>query len=216
MPYELLFDLDGTLIDSSASILATFAAVLQQHRLAPVVSLDQRLIGPPLRATIEKLTGISDAAILDSLTDTFKRIYDTDGFRSTTAFPGVNAALQCLCDSGVGLTIVTNKREVPTRRIMELLGWQDVFNAAYSLDAFSDAAANKAELVRLIIGERKIDISRAAMVGDTREDMKAAIKNGLFFFGAAWGYGRLVSDDVPGEARVLGSPAEMGCIFKAA
>lgn len=213
MSYDLLFDLDGTLIDSSSGILATFSAVLHKHGLTPIAPLDRRLIGPPLRQTVEKLTGISDAATLDSLVETFKSIYDAEGFRDTRVFPGIQAALKNLRDSGVRLTIVTNKRAVPTRRIVDLLGWQHVFDAVHSLDAFVGAASNKTELVRLVLEARETNVSRAAMIGDTMEDMTAALENKLLFLGASWGYGGLAFRDQPGSARMLAAPADIGLIL---
>ena len=52
MPPDILFDLDGTLIDSSPGILASFGRVLAAHGLEPLVPLDASLIGPPLAETL--------------------------------------------------------------------------------------------------------------------------------------------------------------------
>ena len=59
---DILFDLDGTLIDSSPGILASFARVLAARGLAPVVALDPSIIGPPLADTLRRISGIGDEA----------------------------------------------------------------------------------------------------------------------------------------------------------
>lgn len=215
MTTHLLFDFDGTLIDSSKSILATFESVLEQHRLPNVVPLNHRLIGPPLRSTLEKLTGISDPTTLDSLTESFKRIYDDQGFRKTATFPGVEESLRRLSAAKHELIIVTNKRTTPTLKILDFFGWSELFQAVYPLDKYSGKLKNKNELVRWIIAERSLDIDRAAMIGDTMEDMAAAVDNGLYFFGATWGYGSLNASAGSRRVKMLASPSDLGSIQEA-
>ena len=62
MPYDILFDLDGTLIDSSPGILASFERVLAAHGMRAAVPLEASLIGPPLAVTLRQVSGIEDEA----------------------------------------------------------------------------------------------------------------------------------------------------------
>ena len=78
MPTDILFDLDGTLIDSSPGILASFARVLEANGLAPAVPLEASLIGPPLAVTLRQVSGVRDEALLARLVDAFKADYDAE------------------------------------------------------------------------------------------------------------------------------------------
>lgn len=188
---DILFDLDGTLIDSSPGILASFARVLAAHGLAPVVALDPSIIGPPLADTLRTLSGIGDETLLAALADDFKRDYDAAGYRETTLYPGVAEGLAVLAAAGTRLFIVTNKRMRPTRKILDHLGIAGHFTGVHSRDETTPAAASKAAVVRRVIADRAVERRHAVFVGDSNEDAAAARKNGLRFAHAAWGYGHV-------------------------
>lgn len=189
----LLFDLDGTLIDSAPSILASMAQALAAHGLAPAVPLDKTLIGPPLRSALQTLSGSSDQDTLDRLAEAFRSNYDSTGYCATAPFPGVTSALRKLHRAGHPMYVVTNKRATPTRRILEHLEWHHFFAAVRTLDTCEPAASGKPEVVRRLIADTGIDTRRALLVGDTAEDANSALGNGLAFAHATWGYGVLGS-----------------------
>ncbi|MDR2239362.1 MAG: HAD hydrolase-like protein [Zoogloeaceae bacterium] len=189
MNRDILFDLDGTLIDSSPGILASFARVLAQHGVTPTAPLEAGLIGPPLIETLRKVCGIDDEARLRRLADAFKADYDTEGCRATPAFPGVAAGLAQLADAGARLYIVTNKRGVPTRRILQTLDLARHFTGIHTRDETDPPAPSKAVLTARLISHYRIDPARACFVGDTHEDADAARQNALPFIHAAYGYG---------------------------
>lgn len=192
MPPDILFDLDGTLIDSSPGILASFARVLAAHGLRPAVPLEASLIGPPLAVTLRQVSGLreeGDEALLGRLVEAFKADYDTAGYRATHAFSGVAEGLAQLAGAGARLFIVTNKRMVPTRRILEALGLAGCFAGIHTRDETQPMAPSKAAVARRIIAHYAIDPARAFFVGDSDEDAAAARENGLRFIHATYGYG---------------------------
>ena len=189
MPPDLLFDLDGTLIDSSAGILGSFERVLAMHGLAPAEPLTAALIGPPLAVTLRQVSGLADEARLARLAEAFKADYDSEGYRATTAFPGVADGLAQLAGAGSRLFIVTNKRLLPSRRILDALGLARHFAGIHSRDETEPPAPSKAAVTRRVIGQHRIDPARACFVGDSDEDAAAARENGLYFIHAAYGYG---------------------------
>lgn len=87
MSRALLFDLDGTLIDSSASILAALASALDREGRAPAALLDASLIGPPLRATLRQIAGSEEHDVIERLGGYFRENYDTVGYRQTQPYP---------------------------------------------------------------------------------------------------------------------------------
>ena len=189
MSADILFDLDGTLIDSSPGILASFGRVLAAHGLAPVVPLEASLIGPPLAVTLQQVSGIADEARLARLVEAFKQDYDTAGCLATKVFPDVAAGLAQLAAAGSRLFIVTNKRLVPTRRILEALGLAPFFAGIHTRDETEPMAPSKTVVTQRVVARYGIERSRAFFVGDSDEDATAARENGLAFIHAAYGYG---------------------------
>ncbi len=192
MPCDVLFDLDGTLIDSSPGILASFSRILAAHGLKPAVPLEASLIGPPLAATLRLISGLGDAgdeALLGRLAEAFKADYDTAGYRATEVFPGVAEGLARLSACGARLFVVTNKRMVPTCRILDALGLAHLFAGIHTRDETVPPAPSKSAVTRRVVALHGIDCGHAVFVGDSEEDAAAARENGLAFIHARYGYG---------------------------
>ena len=94
-----------------------------------------------------------------------------------------------LAAAGARLFIVTNKRLVPTRRILEALGLAHFFTGIHTRDESEPPAPSKSAVTHSVIARYAIDCDRACFVGDSQEDAAAARENGLAFIHAAWGYG---------------------------
>lgn len=192
-PQAILFDLDGTLIDSAPSILAGFARALEREGLQAAVPLAPSLIGPPLPKTLATLAGTTDPEVITRLASAYREAYDGGGYRQTAVYPGVPAMLQTLATQRIALHIVTNKRIAPTRLILDHLGWTRWFQGIYALDALEPAAPHKSALVSAVMQRESLVQTHTWMVGDSAEDRSAAESNGLRFFSATWGYGTAVS-----------------------
>jgi phosphoglycolate phosphatase len=193
-PAAILFDFDGTLIDSAPSILASFAAALQHTGLKAAVPLTPSLIGPPLLTTVGTLLGTDDEPTRQRFAAAFREQYDLAGYRHTVAYDGVPALLEGLHEAGIHLYIVTNKRIAPTRRILAHLRWEHWFRGVYALDALQPPAPNKKSLVHDVLQREALRAADTWMVGDSGEDQSSAEGNALRFFAACWGYGQALGD----------------------
>lgn len=193
---EIIFDLDGTLIDSAPSILECFKRVLASNSIEPLYPLNSDLIGPPLIQTLSRLTGIHDLTDLSKLAEDFKAHYDFGGYKSTLAFHGVSELLQECSASRFGLHIATNKRLIPTTLILEHLGWTQYFKSIYALDSSTPSFSSKAVMLSKLLENERINPKSAIYVGDRAEDNQSATENDLKFLGASWGYQdeKLLSD----------------------
>lgn len=203
---DIVFDLDGTLIDSAASILASMQAAFDQAGITPARPLTPALIGPPLAQTLRALLPDTDAVqVLPDLVEGFKRHYDASGYQKSQVYPGVQDMLQALGRMPVRLHIATNKRIAATRRIVAYLGWERFFAGVYALDACTPALPHKTAMLQRL---RQMMADAAPLyVGDRAEDAEAARASGMSFFWATWGYGG--SDvQVPPECR-LQAPAQL-------
>ena len=85
---HVLFDLDGTLIDSAPAILASYREAFAAAGRTPVMPIDAGIVGPPLLETLEMLTGSTEPALIAELAAHFKASYDTTGYRQTAAYDG--------------------------------------------------------------------------------------------------------------------------------
>ena len=207
---QVVFDLDGTLIDSAPSILASLAATLASHGIKPEKSLDPSIIGPPLRETLIRLTGSDEPTLLDSLTATFKSEYDTIGYKATTAFPGVRELLEELAQRNIAIIIATNKRLSPTGLILEYLGWSKLFRRVYALDCIEPPFSNKAKLLAQVLQDVGLTPRQVAYVGDKLEDGLAADENSIPFFSANWGYGAWRAGEIRSAGwRALRQPGDL-------
>lgn len=202
----IIFDLDGTLIDSAPGILGAFAHAFSTCGLEPVVPLTSTVIGPPLRDTLRYLTGVADAHVLDQLTTAFKAYYDSAGYLETQPFPGVETMLVALASAGLDLHIATNKRAFPTQRILMHLGWNIFFKRVYALDSFNPPLPSKATLLARLLTDADLDTAQCAYVGDRQEDGLAARANHLRFYWAAWGFGAVPNPDEAVEGILLQHP----------
>lgn len=185
---NIIFDLDGTLIDSAPSILESFRLTLESNEIIPLFPLDNSLIGPPLLQTLMALTGTDNQVVLSKLSEEFKAHYDLGGYRSTKAFAGISQLLDQCQNAGFHLHIATNKRISPTLLILELFGWKNLFSSVYATDSRAPGYVNKSEMIAHLLQAEKCDVHSAIYVGDRMEDLISARENNLDFVGALWGY----------------------------
>lgn len=209
---NIIFDLDGTLIDSSPSILQCMQAAIEAAGLHPVRPIDQSVIGPPLMQTLADLTGLDDARELQCLAAHFKAHYDTQGYMATDIYPGIESLLQQLSASKVPMSIATNKRYEPTVKILSHVGWSDYFHEVGALDGPGRNCRNKAELIASLIAGSDARHEGFCYIGDKWEDGEASSANGIPFIAAAWGYGDW-SGKRPDEWCLCNTPDDLAALF---
>ncbi len=205
---HLIFDFDGTLIDSSPAILATLGLVLQGRGIAPARAPSIDLIGPPLLATLQACTGIADKKMLEALAGDFRNRYDSEGIYATQAYADVATVLQQLQSSGSRLHLATNKRLRPTLLLLEHFGWTPWFKSVYCVDSRTPPYPSKGEMLLAQLQEQKLVAGDTIYIGDTAHDEKAAAHAGLRFLVAGWGYG-VGEQAVSARSRVLHSAREL-------
>jgi phosphoglycolate phosphatase len=206
---HILFDLDGTLIDSAPAILASFRNAFAQSGITPACSIDESIIGPPLTETLQSLAGSQDPALIARLAEAFKASYDTAGYKATAAFAGVGDLLTELASAGLTLSIATNKRIHPTRLILDHLGWRDHFAHVYALDLFPARLPDKAAMIGRLLADQAIPREAAIYIGDRSEDGESADANKLPFIAVTWGYGSLQAEEMRAGWRMAPRPERL-------
>ena len=184
----IIFDLDGTLINSANSILNSLQVAFNEVGISPIQPLTSDLVGPPLQDIISKLLCASDVNSMPNIAAAFKRHYDETGYVYAKAYDGISVVLESLKTMQLKLFIATNKRSIPTKKIIGLTGWNSFFSGIYSLDTFHPALPNKSILLENILYSLNISSKEVIYIGDRAEDYDAARSVGCNFILAEWGY----------------------------
>ena len=188
----LVFDLDGTLVDSAPDLIASTNHVLDHLGLPRVDAASLRpFVGHGAKHMIEKAIGpgcekLSEAE-REELLQRYLDFYSANIATGSRPFDGVIAALQKLRAEGVRLAVCTNKMEGMSRRLLDALDMTHYFTAIAGRDTFPVSKPDPGAVLGAIAlagGER----SRAIMVGDTNVDIAAAKAAGVPVIGVSFGY----------------------------
>lgn len=187
----ILFDLDGTIVDSAPGITSSLAHVFEELGL-PVPSPAELLayVGPPILDSFRDLAGFSREESENALA-IYRLHYLATGVFDATVYPGVPEVLRSIHESGMPLSLATSKPETPARIILEhygLLQYFDIVTGA-SEDEVRSAKADVVEeaLARLVAFGA--DTSRPIMVGDRSHDVHGAAAHDVPTIFVEWGYG---------------------------
>ncbi|HBY09366.1 MAG TPA: hypothetical protein DEH22_16890 [Chloroflexi bacterium] len=188
---HLIFDLDGTLVDSRPGILKSLKTAVQ--RTLPEINLElfNFKIGPPVREMLRiGLKTVSEAE-LDSLEAAFRVAYDGGDWKLTVVYPDVVETLVELTLRGISCYVVTNKPAQASTRILTRLGLAPYFDEVLSPDSRQPKFSNKAEMLGKLLEDRAITVNQASYAGDSVDDFYAAEQCGIGFIGIEYGYGNI-------------------------
>ena len=191
-PYTaVLFDLDGTIVDSAPGITATLAKTFEAMGL-PVPSPAELLayVGPPILDSFRDLAGF-DRATADRALDIYRPLYRETGVYDATVYPGLARVLQTISESGLPLSLATSKPETPAKMVLDhydLSRWFDELTGASDDEVRSAKADVVAEALRRL-AEDGADLSRPVMVGDRSHDIHGAAEHEVPTIFVTWGYG---------------------------
>ncbi len=191
LPQCVLFDQDGTLLDSIPGIAYSVAAAFRAAGLPePMVDL-RRLIGPPIRTILSGAARTDDPVLLDTLERGFRASYDTEGWRKTPCFPDVSGVLASMRGAGHRLFIVSNKPRQVSCKILEMQGIAGHFDQIYTRDSIAPPYASKAGMLQALLTDHGLAAKDCVMVGDTMEDAGAAALHKISFIFMEHGYGEI-------------------------
>jgi phosphoglycolate phosphatase len=200
-PHDAIFDLDGTLVDSSPGIAWSVEQALAECGLPPL-SVDLKpLIGPPIRSILATVAGLADAASLDLLERVFRMSYDAAGWRKSACYRGAPEMLGRLRSGGIGLWVVTNKPLRATRRILRELRIDTFFDDIVCPDSRTPAYDSKAEALVDLLRRHGLSCTECLLAGDTLEDCHAAVAAGVTCALVPHGYGPALPSSLPDNCR---------------
>jgi phosphoglycolate phosphatase len=188
----LVFDLDGTLVDTAPDLISALNFILQREGM-PAVPLRQArtMIGAGARRLLERgleLDGrTTTTADIDRLTADFIDYYAAHIADASRPFDGLEAALDDLAAAGYRLAVCTNKLEWLSKRLLDQLGLSARFSAICGADTFGVSKPDPA-ILRETVARAGGQLSSAIMVGDAGPDVGVARRAGIPVIGVEFGY----------------------------
>ena len=207
---SILFDLDGTLVDSGEGILKCAELALRHFDL-PIPSPDEMrtFVGPPLRDSFQRFGCTPEQA--EEAVAVYRSRYTTVGKFELFIYPGIRELLETLHSAGCRLYVATSKPETVSREILQHLGLAPYFT--YIAGADQDKhRSTKSEVIAYLLAQVG-SLDGALMVGDTAFDVIGAAEHGIPCAGVSWGYGKVEEMEAANAACIVHSTEELSAFI---
>lgn len=185
----VLFDLDGTISDSSEGITKAVQKSLSEMGIEVQDRGElYKFIGPPLSYSYSKFFGFDDAQCEEAIRR-YRAYYSVKGLYENTPYAGIEDLLKKIKASGRKVAVTTSKPDKFTIQILEHFGFLDLFDfvACASMD---ESRNKKHEVVEYCLAQMGItDKREVVLVGDTRFDAEGAARVGIDCIGVLYGFG---------------------------
>lgn len=181
---NIIFDLDGTLIDSSRDIMDCLKQAYSMANVKEGLTISKKIMGPPIREMIKKITPDLSDKDINGIVQNFRSLYDNSDLHKTTAYEGVHDLLKSLKDNKRELFLITNKPSLPTKKILDTLK----LNYFRDIVTYDLTGADKGMMIRALIEKWNLERPQTVMVGDSTADIIAAKDNNILSVGILYGY----------------------------
>ena len=188
MKYKLvIFDLDGTIADTSPGILNSIRYTQKKMKL-PEISLEKMYthIGPPMAESYNRNFGLTGEK-LNQAVGYHKEYAIKQGYKELKLYDGIVDLLVCLRQNRIKTAVATLKAHSTTIKIFENLGIIDKFDIIKGVDAINPRT--KAQLLDDCITESKFDKRETVLIGDSKYDAIGAESVGIDFIAVTYGFG---------------------------
>jgi phosphoglycolate phosphatase len=192
LPRTLVFDLDGTLVDTAPDLIAALNFVLDREGMAPLpLHKARNMIGAGARKMLERGLEVDgrniSASDLDRLTRDFIDYYADHIADASRPFDGLEAVLDDLQGQGFQFAVCTNKLEWLSKRLLDQLDMSKRFAAICGADTFGVAKPDPV-ILQQTLARAGGELSSAIMVGDAGPDVGVARRAGIPVIGVEFGY----------------------------
>lgn len=217
----VIFDLDGTLIDSRLDLVHSVNAALR-HIQRPELPEDviASYVGDGAPILIQRALGgeAVDEALVRKGLEFFLSYYREHKLDHTTVYPGVQEVLASIQNSGNGmprkLAVLTNKPVNPSRAIVEALGMGPYFSQVYGGNSFATKKPEPEGALKLL-SEAGVQPEQAAIVGDSHVDIRTGRNAGLWTVAVTYGFApQTLEVETPDV--VVDHPGELADLFRQA
>lgn len=202
--HNLLFDLDGTLVDSSAAIRASLTHALEGLGSRwPEDLAVQTVIGMPLVDIFHERFGLTGEPAERAIA-LYRAHYDSEAQAGTRIYDHVETTLRALCDSGRRLYLATVKPTAVAAKVLREMGLDGYFSGVAG-STVDHSRRDKGDIIRHALQRYGLQAPHSVMVGDRDKDIHGARRNGLYAVAVTYGFGS------PEELRAAGPDHLVGC-----
>jgi HAD superfamily hydrolase (TIGR01549 family) len=186
--YEVvIFDFDGTLVDSIEGIIHVMQAVVEEFGFEQSVLEEWRqLIGVPLFTQMEIILPNGDQALHNEVIQRYRTIYDAGLLEATPLFPDALETLETLKQAGVKMGIVSSKRTIQVDRVLEHLNCRSFFDIVLGAQDVEHHKPHP-QGVHVTLEKLSIDKKGAVVIGDSLYDLNMAHNAGVDAIAVATG-----------------------------
>ncbi|MGI9488390.1 MAG: phosphoglycolate phosphatase [Geminicoccaceae bacterium] len=196
----VIFDLDGTLVDTAPDILAFLNEMLSElGRPGLDLKAARSMIGDGVKRLLirglEASGGVPDALDIDALFHRYLERYTAEPVRSSKPYQGMVDSLEALSSAGLCLGVCSNKPQAPTDRLLSRLGLDHYFGAVLGGDALPVKKPDPAHLLA-VLERLDVDPMQAVLIGDSDTDLKTARAAGTPCVLVSFGYTAIPARDL--------------------
>jgi phosphoglycolate phosphatase len=209
----ILFDLDGTILDSAPGITETLAWTFAQlGRPIPTPAELLAYVGPPILDSFRDLAFMSPAESAQAL-EVYRSRYLQHGVFDSAVYPGIPELLKRIAVSGIPLSLATSKPELPAITMLnhfDLTRYFDVITGASA----DEVRSRKADVVEEALARLRhigANVTNPVMVGDRKHDVQGAAEHGVPTILVKWGYGSKVEE--VGTFAVVKTAEQLGTLL---
>lgn len=188
-PQAILFDLDGTLVDSYRGIVDSLR--MTSAEFGVTISDDDPLrwcIGPSLWQSFARLLSSDDRALLDAAVLRYRAIYRGGPMFDYDVYDGVVETLRHLAERNITCYVATSKAQIYAREIVASTPMSGHIREVYGCE-LDGTRVDKKDLIAWVIEQEGLSASRIVMIGDRHHDIDGAHHNGVLSIGVSYGYG---------------------------
>lgn len=209
---NVIFDLDGTLMNSAAGIVTAYSEVAYKMRVkTPPRREILSFIGHPLRENLK--TFIPEDKV-DLAVEKYYRCYDHMrlGLLENSLYDGILEALDRLLNGGFHLYLITGKLEEFVLPILNMFGLEHYFSRVLAEDR-EGTLSSKSQLIPTLLDLEGLAPTECVMVGDRALDVKCARDSGVASIGVTWGYGSLPEMQNAQPDYIVHAPEELATLL---
>jgi len=205
----ILFDLDGTLTDSSPGIINSIIHALKKYNIEVKDKTQLRkFLGPPLHESFAEFYGFDAEKAMEAVSF-YREYFSTKGLLENDVYDEITDMLCELADKGKRLILATSKPQPFTDRIMQHFDLAKYFECIAGLN-MDGTRSKKAEVIAYALNKCNItDKSKAVMIGDREHDIIGASAVGIDSIGVEYGYGDYAELNNAGASYIVKTVSEL-------
>lgn len=183
----VLFDLDGTLLNTYEGIVNSVKYTIDILGLTPLTELSlQSFVGPPIQKSLKKYFNLSDEQAQNGA-DIFRDHYMSKALLQAYVYDGILSLLDRLWNAKIHIGVATYKREDCAMKILDYFKISPYCTVIHGAD--NDNKLTKADIIRLCTNELCVSSNQVVLIGDTEYDAIGAQQACIPFIAVTWGFG---------------------------